>query len=112
MTVREWLDARLGAVPEPLAARLCELLAADASRDAGELPDRAVAAAERAVALLLREGGTTREGALDLLAADALVTSAFEAAAAEPERLPARARAALQRLSRVAGEHGALGATT
>ena len=106
MTVSEWLDARLGGVPGPLADRLRDLLSADAARDAAELPELAVAAAEGAAARLLRNGCTTRDGALDLLAADALVTSALEAAADAPERLPERARAALLRLAGVADAAG------
>jgi len=107
MTVGEWLDARLGGVPEPLAGRLRDLLSADLPRDADELPEASVAAAERTAARLLREGCTTREGALDLLAADALVTSALEAAADAPERLPERARVALRQLASVADAAGA-----
>jgi hypothetical protein len=111
MTIQDWLDGRMGGAPEPLVARVHELLAGEAARDAAELPERAVAAADRAVARLLRDGCTTRAGALDLLAADALVTGAFEAAADEPERLRERARAAMRRLSRLAADHAAPGAT-
>ena len=54
-----------------------------------------------AEARLLREAATTRESALDLLAADALVTYAFEAAADEPDTLPARVERATARIARL-----------
>jgi hypothetical protein len=45
-----------------------------------------------------------RAAALDLLAADALATYAFEAAADDPDAIPARARAAMARLSSFADD--------
>jgi uncharacterized membrane protein len=58
-------------------------------------------AAERVVAELLRQGRTGRESAADLLAADALVTYAFEAASEDPTSLEQRARHAMNRLARL-----------
>ena len=54
-----------------------------------------VASAEDAMRTLLSDGCLTRSSALDLLAIDALITYAFEAAADEPERLEMRAKRAL-----------------
>ena len=68
--------------------RVAELLAA--VPDEGDAVERHVAAAGRAVARLLRDQSTARASALDLLAADALATYAFELAADDPD---ARARA-------------------
>jgi hypothetical protein len=58
-----------------------------------------LAAGERLTAELLRRGSTTRESALDLLTADALVTYAFEAAAESPADLVARATDAMTRIA-------------
>jgi hypothetical protein len=51
---------------------------------------------------LRREGCTCRAQALELLAADALVTYAFEAASEEPEALAARADEAMRRIAELA----------
>ena len=59
-------------------------------------------AAREAMATLLQDGCLTRPSALDLLAVDALVTYAFEAAADEPERIDARAHQALASIAAVA----------
>jgi hypothetical protein len=65
----------------------------------GALPDRCLAAAERGLLRLLSDREASRAGALDLLAVDALVTYAFEAASDTPERIPALAADAMHRLS-------------
>jgi hypothetical protein len=64
-------------------------------------------AASTAMASLLTDGCLTRASALDLLAVDALVTYAFEAAADEPEQLDARAKQALARIASLAARHRA-----
>jgi hypothetical protein len=51
---------------------------------------------------VLHDGCLTRSGALDLLAVDALVTYAFEAAADDPHSLEARTSAALARIAALA----------
>jgi hypothetical protein len=51
---------------------------------------------------LLADGRTGRECAPELLAADALVTYAFEAASDDSPRLAGRARDAMTRLARLA----------
>jgi hypothetical protein len=63
-----------------------------------------LAAGERLVGSLLDDEATSRGSALDLLAADALVTYAFEAASERPAELSARAASAMARIA-------ALGAT-
>lgn len=60
-----------------------------------------LSAAEDALARLVRDGDDSRAGALDLLAIDALVTYAFEAAAEDPSRIDGLAMHAMARLSRV-----------
>ena len=59
-------------------------------------------AAREAMGTLLHDGCLTRPSALDLLAVDALVTYAFEAAADEPSSLEARAGRALARIAALA----------
>lgn len=66
------------------------------------IPDLLLAASDRLVADLLRPEGSTRDSALDLLAADALMTYAMEAAAGEMQTLEQRAAAAMSRISAIA----------
>jgi hypothetical protein len=84
------------------AARMRAALGADGDADVAAAPEVLLAAASRIVAAILRGAAYARESATDLLAADALVTFAFEAAAAEPARLGERARRAMAELSRLA----------
>lgn len=101
-----WLASRTPSPPPQLADRVRALAAAELGQ-AATPADALLAAAERAVESLLRSGGLTRESALDLLAVDALVTYAFEAAADEPQALEARAERALARIAALAEPYGA-----
>jgi hypothetical protein len=76
VTAAEWLTARLPGAPEPL---LAEMIAALPQRSAS-LPDALAEGARSLYARLLR-GADDREAALPLLAADALLTHAFQAQA-------------------------------
>ena len=107
MTLREWLDARHPAPPPVLAVRLHALLGERATASASEASDACLAAGEALLARLLREGCVARDTALDLLAADALVTYAFEAAAADPATLQERAERAMGRIASIADVAGA-----
>jgi hypothetical protein len=111
VTVGEWLAAREPAPPAALAGRLRELLSRDDARaldaDAAEAPAVLLRAGESVLGRLLREAATTRESALDLLVADALVTYAFEAAGEVPATLDARAAQAMAQIARVAAPAGA-----
>jgi hypothetical protein len=78
-----WLEARAAAAPAALRHRVLQHLTA--APPTGDLAGDLAAAARTALDLTLREGGT-RDAALDLLAADALVTLALLAGA---ERDPA-----------------------
>ena len=105
--VRDWIARREPAAPPALAERIANALGTTstgaASGDGAALiVETCLAAAETLLARVLEEGGAARASALDLLAADALVTYAFEAASDEPALLPAAARAAMARLSRAA----------
>lgn len=105
-TAVEWLLARDPAPPASLAARLRSILGevGDGAEPSAEVYLRA---GERLLAELLRDGCADRESALDLLAADALVTYAFEAASREPELLDARAQRAMTRIAALAGDGAA-----
>jgi hypothetical protein len=108
LTLGAWLAAREPAPPPALAARLRELLGPDAlAADTREAPALLLRAGESVLERLLREAATTRESALDLLAADALVTYAFEAAGDEPATLAARTQAAMAEIARVPARAGA-----
>jgi hypothetical protein len=98
-SVVEWLGEREPAPPDALLLRLREALGADAGRDAGDAAAACLAAGERLLARVLHEGEASRDHALDLLAADALVTYAFEAASARPVALPALATQAMARMA-------------
>jgi hypothetical protein len=71
-----WLEAQLGAAPPALRDRA----RAYAGETSGPLPERLARAARQALAAVLARPGD-RSVALDLLAADALVTLALKAQA-------------------------------
>ncbi len=103
MTVSDWLNDRSG-VPPRLAARIEASLGAGIAAPRGELPERCVAAGETLLGELLARPSSGRESALDLLAVDALVTYAFEAASDKPATLGERADHAMRRLAALASE--------
>jgi hypothetical protein len=106
----EWL-ARCEPPPPPaLAARVAALLGDAPLAGADDAVARCVAGAERVVAGLLRDGCTDRASALDLLAADALATYAFELAGERPETLAAAADAAMARFAALGALPGPGGA--
>lgn len=78
-----------------------EVMTAVQERDA-PLSVALLASAESAMTALLGDGCLTRESALDLLAVDALITYAFEAAADEPDRLEERSEQALAAIAALA----------
>lgn len=65
-------------------------------------PEDYIAAAETLVDRLLHGGCESRDGAVDLLVVDALVTYAFELAGHEPTCIDARAERAMTRLAALA----------
>lgn len=84
-------------VPPALAARM------DALVTAASPPEAYLDAAEELLRQLLGNGCATRSAALDLLTIDALVTTAFEVASAEPARVESRATAAVLRIAALGG---------
>ena len=94
-----WLARAEPPPPAALAERLSALLGEAPIADGPEAVARCVDGAERVVAGLLRDGCTDRNSALDLLAADALATYAFELAGDRPESLAAVADSAMARFA-------------
>ena len=77
IVVGDWLASREPSPPPELSARLAEVVGTTVCADAAELPDVLAVASQRLLAGLCDD----RSAALDLLAADALITYALEAAA-------------------------------
>ena len=96
----EWL-AGTEPAPRSLADRVLRLTSEHGGGDLAPA-DALLAASERSLRSLLPNGCLDRCDALELLAADALVTYAFVAAAADPATLEERATNAMRVLSSVA----------
>jgi hypothetical protein len=101
--LNEWLDSRTPPPPARLAERLDAALADVAVSDAESISDLLTAAA---LAILRRlaadRGAESRAAAIDLLAADALITYALEAAAEDCESFAAQPTAIMARLAGLA----------
>lgn len=106
-TVGEWIATVEPRPPEALAARLSALLEPFANQPVDRVPEACLDAGERLLDELLSSGATTRGTALDLLAVDALVSYAFQAASDDPSRLDARAAQAMARIASLSGERPA-----
>lgn len=99
MTIAAWIAQREPAPPTALAARVQEL--ARETPVGMELPEAMLALAAGALERLLAQGDVARDGALELLAIDALATYAFEAQGEAPDGIEARCTWAMGELSRV-----------
>jgi hypothetical protein len=102
VTLRAWLRERSPTPPPRLLARIESALGENCEGAQTDAPELCLSAAESLLRELVQRPTAGRESALDLLAVDALVTYAFEAAAEEPSTLAARADDAMSRLSSVA----------
>ena len=102
MILSAWLDARRPVPPAALRARIDAALGTDLHADVDDAAETLLAAGERLVRSLLVEDATSRGAATDLLAADALVTYAFEAASERPAELSTRAATAMARIAALA----------
>jgi len=98
-TVAAWLAERQPAPPAALVRRIREALGDSAEREATVAADVCLAAGERLLATVLGDEDASRDYALDLLTADALVTYAFEAASETPGELAARAARAMMNIA-------------
>lgn len=97
MNARRWIAERPEQPPVRLRARLDEVTGV--AVESVPAADALAAAGRDLVGSLLAAGATARDAALDLLAADALVTYAFEAAADDPASLDARAAATMRAIA-------------
>lgn len=86
-------------MPPRLRARINDALGADAGTAEADVAAVFVDAADTLLRDLLARESSGRDVALDLLTVDALVTYAFEAAAADPSTLRAHAAAAAARFA-------------
>lgn len=102
MTVAEWMSDRTPRPPEQLETRLRLLLGARGGDDASTAHEALLTMAASLLSELLAVDCAARDRALDLLAVDALVTYAFEAAADSPDRLSWRATAAMAAIAGLA----------
>jgi hypothetical protein len=103
-TVGEWIATVEPRPPKALATRLEGLLAPFAEQSVQRVPEACLEAGERLLDDLLASGSTSRATALDLLAVDALVSYAFQAASDDPGALDARAARAMARIAALSGE--------
>ena len=104
MTIGEWLATRAPAPPERLTARIHRALGPSLASDQSEIVIRCLDAVDELLISLRDDPEAGRERALDLLAADALMTYAFEAAAEDPLTLAEIAAGAMWRVGEVAAE--------
>lgn len=99
MTLLEWLETRTPAPPPRLFQRIVEVLGSAARVEVSS--DVLIDAAERLLRQLTTQRTLARDSALDLLTVDALVTYAFECAAASPDTLQSATAKAMERLGSV-----------
>ncbi len=102
MSSEVWIAQRTAEAPSALRARVDDVLRVGAPVGT-DAPEQLVRVAERLLGGLVapQGGGEHRQGALDLLAADAAVTWAFEKAADDPKTLATRAEDAMRRIAAV-----------
>ena len=104
MSHAEWLRSRTPEAPPALVACIGELLASHAEWESLAHADAFLGASELLLRRVLQGQSPERACALDLLAADACVTYAFEAAADEPATIADRAAEAKKRIAAIAAE--------
>ncbi len=101
-SARAYVDAHAGQVPPVLIERVQAVLAAGSAAEQLPVADALLKASTTLLGAVLADREAGREVALDLLAADACVTWAFEAAADAPGTLPAQAELAMERIAELA----------
>ncbi|HVF40219.1 MAG TPA: hypothetical protein VM939_09990 [Gemmatimonadaceae bacterium] len=95
----EWLDARQPSPPEALRERMQKEIEKLGIAGSDACPKLLADAGASILKALDNEGCTDRAGALDLLAADALFTYAFEAAAKSPSEIEAASHYVLEKVT-------------
>lgn len=102
MTVADWLESRTPVPHGVLADRIRTALQPHLAHAANNAAQLCLDASQQMLVQLLQTGSTSRETATDLLAVDAMVTYAFEAAAESRNTdLDALAAEAMQRIAQV-----------
>ena len=102
MTISDWLRSRTPPAPPALVSRVELALGAHVHGDSATASDRLLDAAVSLLQPLVVREDAGRDCALDLLAADALVTYVFEAASTDVDGLDSRTREAMGRLAGLA----------
>ena len=105
MSHTAWLTSRTPAAPADLVDCVRALFKEHPEWNALHRADAFIAASEELLRRVLGHSCAARSSALDLLAADACVTYAFEAAADEPGTIAARAESAMRRIAAIAAEY-------
>ena len=100
----EWLASRMPEAPPALTERVRELLESHSEWERIPRVDAFIKASEALLRRVLQGGAVARANALDLLAADACVTWAFEAAADDPGTIAAHAERTAQGIAAIAAE--------
>lgn len=103
-TVGEWLSGLQPPPPRALADHLALLLKSDLHRPVSDVPEVCLQKGEQMLSELMQSGSTERDTALTLLAVDALVTYAFDAASGDPAHIEERAANAMKRIAKLAEE--------
>ena len=99
-----WLAAREPEAPPALTACVRDLFEAHPEWERLSRVDAFIEASEVLLRRVLEGGAVARANALDLLAADACVTWAFEAAADDPGTVAGRAERATKGIAMIAAE--------
>lgn len=98
-THSEWVERAEPAAPPALVRRVAEVFSAHPGWEELPVADALTLAGEELLRAVLGEtAADARACALDLLAADACMTWAFEVAATAPDLLPGRAQDAMRRI--------------
>ena len=100
-TVGAWLASRTPPPPPLLRSRVTKALGDALERNVTETEGVCLEAAEHVLERLVDDDAATRQEAVDLLAADALVTYALEYAAEHPDDFEEHARGAVERFGRM-----------
>jgi len=103
MALLDWLSTRQPEAPVSLRVRIAEVVAVHPEWNAMPPADALLEAGEILMRDVLAAAPKDRKAALDLLAADACVTYAFEAASDAPTGLPALADDAIHRIAMLSG---------
>lgn len=110
MTLSEWLDARTqrppGALEERIRAALGPVLGHNVEEGRGRTHHELLDAARSLLSPAPASESEGRRAAHDLLAADALVTYAFEIAAEDPDAIDSLAESAMRDFGSLAVEGG------